>query len=55
MQGLQALNPLSPTFLKDEAILLLAEAYDSNIEDLKHELHQTRRVLDRKKWGKGES
>ncbi|XP_062853960.1 zinc finger MYM-type protein 1-like isoform X2 [Trichomycterus rosablanca] len=52
MQGVQALNPSSPTFLREEAVLLLAEAYDSNIEDLKHELHQTKRVLDRKKGEK---
>lgn len=52
MQGVQALNPSSQTFLREEAVLLLAEAYDSNIEDLKHELHQTRRVLDRKKGEK---
>uniref|UniRef100_A0A3Q2NU83 Uncharacterized protein n=1 Tax=Fundulus heteroclitus TaxID=8078 RepID=A0A3Q2NU83_FUNHE len=52
MRGVQALNPSSPTFLREEAVLLLAEAYDSNIEDLKHELHQTRRVLDRQKEGK---
>lgn len=52
MQGVQALNPSSPTFLREDAVLLLAEAYDSNIEDLKHELHQTRRVLDRKKGEK---
>uniref|UniRef100_A0A3Q1CEI6 HAT C-terminal dimerisation domain-containing protein n=1 Tax=Amphiprion ocellaris TaxID=80972 RepID=A0A3Q1CEI6_AMPOC len=49
MQGVQALNPSSPSFLREEAVLLFAEAYDSNIEDLKHELHQTRRILDRKK------
>uniref|UniRef100_A0A8C4F7V8 HAT C-terminal dimerisation domain-containing protein n=1 Tax=Dicentrarchus labrax TaxID=13489 RepID=A0A8C4F7V8_DICLA len=52
IQGDQALNPSSPTFLREEAVLLLAEAYDSNIEDLKHELHQSRRVLDRKKGEK---
>ena len=46
MQGLQALNPSGTTFLREEAVLLLANAYDSNIEDLKHELHQTRRVLE---------
>lgn len=44
---IHALNPSSPTFLRKEAVLLLAEAYESNIEDLKYELHQTRRVLDR--------
>ncbi|XP_041856904.1 zinc finger MYM-type protein 1-like [Melanotaenia boesemani] len=52
MQGVQALNPSSPTFLTEEAVLLLANAYGSNIEDLKHELHQTKRVLDRKKGEK---
>lgn len=51
MQGVQALNPSSPSFLREEAVLLLANAYDSNIEDLKHELHQTKRVLDQKKGG----
>ncbi|KAK0132564.1 Zinc finger MYM-type protein 1 [Merluccius polli] len=35
--------------MQEETVLLLANAYDSNIEDLKHELHQTRRVLERKK------
>uniref|UniRef100_A0A8C5BKB5 HAT C-terminal dimerisation domain-containing protein n=1 Tax=Gadus morhua TaxID=8049 RepID=A0A8C5BKB5_GADMO len=49
MQGVQALNPSSTTFLREETVLLLGNAYDSNIEDLKHELHQTRRVLERKK------
>jgi hypothetical protein len=48
MQGVQALNPSSTTFLREETVLLLGNAYDSNIEDLKHELHQTRRVLERK-------
>lgn len=33
--------------MREEAVLLLANAYESNTEDLKHELHQTRRVLDR--------
>lgn len=55
MQAVQALNPSSPTFLREEAVLLLAEASDSNIEDLKHELHQTRRVLDTKKGEKEKS
>lgn len=47
MKGVQALNPSSSSFLREEAVLLLANAYESNTEDLKHELHQTRRVLDR--------
>lgn len=50
--GVQELNPSSPTFSREEVVLLLAEAYDSNTEDLKHELHQTRRVLDTKKGEK---
>uniref|UniRef100_A0A3B3XKF8 HAT C-terminal dimerisation domain-containing protein n=1 Tax=Poecilia mexicana TaxID=48701 RepID=A0A3B3XKF8_9TELE len=49
MQGVQALNPSSQTFLKDEAVFLLATAYDSNIENLKHELHQVRVLLEKKK------
>ena len=48
MQGVQALNPSSTTFLREESVLLWANAYDSNIEDLKHELRETRRVLERK-------
>lgn len=48
MQVVQALNLSSPAFLGEEAALLLAEAYESNVEDLKHELLQSRRVLDRK-------
>uniref|UniRef100_A0A3B3VTT7 Uncharacterized protein n=1 Tax=Poecilia latipinna TaxID=48699 RepID=A0A3B3VTT7_9TELE len=39
----------TPTFLKDEAVLLLATAYDSNIENLKQELHQVRVVMEKKK------
>lgn len=35
MQGIQGLNPLSPTFLRDEAVLSLAKAYDSDFENLK--------------------
>lgn len=47
MQGVQSLNPTSDSFLNDEKVILLANAYGSNIEDLKHELHQARRLLDR--------
>lgn len=52
MQGIQALNPSSPTFLREETVLLLADAYDSNTDDLKHELHQAKRLLNRKKGEK---
>lgn len=36
MKGFQALNPSSSSFLREEAVLLLANAYESNTEDLKH-------------------
>ncbi len=49
MKGIQALNPPSSNFLDEESIALLAKAYDADMEDLKHELHQTRRILSRKK------
>ncbi|CAI5684850.1 zinc finger MYM-type protein 1-like [Oreochromis niloticus] len=47
MKGVQALNPSSGTFLREEDVLLLARAYDSNTDDLKHEVPQIRRVLER--------
>jgi hypothetical protein len=36
MKGLQGLNPVSNHFLKEDIVLLLAEAYGSNIKDLKN-------------------
>uniref|UniRef100_A0A3Q2X4W3 HAT C-terminal dimerisation domain-containing protein n=1 Tax=Haplochromis burtoni TaxID=8153 RepID=A0A3Q2X4W3_HAPBU len=47
MKGIQALNPSSGTFLREEDVLLLTRAYDSNTDDLKHEVPQIRRVLER--------
>lgn len=47
MKGVQALNPSSGTFLREEDVLLLARAYDSNTDDLKHEVPQIRLVLER--------
>lgn len=47
MKGIQALNPSSGTFLREEDVLFLARAYDSNTDDLKHEVPQIRRVLER--------
>lgn len=41
-----ALNPSSATFLREEDVLLLAHAYESNTDDLNHEI-QIRRVLER--------
>lgn len=49
MKGIQALNPSTSNFLDEESIALLAKAYDADMEDLKHELHQTRLNLSRKK------
>lgn len=48
MNGLQALNPSSRSFLGDD-VMLLAKAYGSNADDLKHEIHQCKRVLERLK------
>jgi hypothetical protein len=49
MAGIQSLNPMSESFLKSDVIAAFAAAYESNIDDLQHELHQTRRLIERKK------
>lgn len=49
MKGLQGLNPVSNHFLKEDIVLLLAEAYGSNIEDLKNELTQVEGLFARSK------
>ncbi|CAM4665821.1 unnamed protein product [Leuciscus chuanchicus] len=48
MRGIQALDPKSTCFLQEEAVFRLGEIYESDSEDLSHELHQTRRLLQRK-------
>lgn len=48
MNSIQALNPKKDAFLKETALFSFARLYDSNIDDLGHELHQFRRILDRK-------
>lgn len=48
MNGLQALNSSSRSFLGDD-VMLLAKAYGSNADDLKHEIHPCKRVLERLK------
>lgn len=48
MNSIQALNPQKDAFPKETALFLFARLYDSNIDDLGHELHQFRRILDRK-------
>ncbi|KAL3997012.1 hypothetical protein ACER0C_009668 [Sarotherodon galilaeus] len=45
MRGIQALNPKSKSFLSEEIVLSLAGLYDCDIEDLEHELYQTRKVF----------
>ena len=49
MAGIQSLNPMSESFLNSDVLTAFAVAYESNIDDLKHELHQARRLLERKK------
>lgn len=48
MRGIQALDPKSKSFLQEAAVFRLGEMYASDSEDLGHELHQTRRLLQRK-------
>lgn len=48
MEGVQSLDPKSPSFLKEEPLLALGKTFESDLEDLKHELHQTRRLLLRR-------
>lgn len=48
MNGIQTLNPTSDVFLKEKSLFPFARMYESNIEDLGHELHQFRRILERK-------
>uniref|UniRef100_A0A8C4RT82 DUF4371 domain-containing protein n=1 Tax=Erpetoichthys calabaricus TaxID=27687 RepID=A0A8C4RT82_ERPCA len=47
MSSIRSLNPKSDAFLKD-ATLFEFGLYDSNIDDLGHELHQFKRLLERK-------
>uniref|UniRef100_A0A3B4VHH5 DUF4371 domain-containing protein n=1 Tax=Seriola dumerili TaxID=41447 RepID=A0A3B4VHH5_SERDU len=49
MKGIQALNPKSESFLKDTPVLLFGTIYNTDLDDLKHELHQAKRILERKK------
>lgn len=48
MKGIQALNPKSKIFLQEETVFSFANIYECDLEDLKHELHQARRVVERK-------
>ena len=46
MQGVQSLNPKSTTFLNEEPLLAFAQTFESDLEDLKPEVNQTKRLLD---------
>lgn len=48
LNGIQALNPRSESFLQSDAIRPYAEVFQSNISDLVHEMHQAKRMLERK-------
>lgn len=48
MKGIQALNPKSNSFLEETPLFLLGTIYNTNLDDLKHELHQAKRILKRK-------
>jgi len=47
--GLQALNPSSQTFADIGIVSQFAEAYGAGVDDLYHELHQAKRLLQRMK------
>uniref|UniRef100_A0A3B4WFJ0 TTF-type domain-containing protein n=1 Tax=Seriola lalandi dorsalis TaxID=1841481 RepID=A0A3B4WFJ0_SERLL len=48
MRGIQALNPKGEIFLEERTVLRLACLFDCDVEDLKHELYQTKKVIQRK-------
>lgn len=48
MQGVQSLNPKSETFLNEAHLFAFARTFESDLSDLKHEVHQTKRLLDSK-------
>jgi len=47
--GLQALNPSNQTFADIGIVSQIAEAYGAGVDDLYHELHQAKRLLQRMK------
>lgn len=48
MQGIQCLNLNSTPFLREEALFAFAQPIESNLEDLKHEVHHTKQLLERR-------
>lgn len=51
MCSIRSLNPKSDAFLKDTTLFEFGRLYDANIDDLRHELHQFKRLLERKVQG----
>lgn len=47
MKGVQALTPGHALFMDIETLKIFAEFYHSNMEDIGHEVHQLRRLLQR--------
>ena len=47
MSGIQAMTPGSKSFLNTSDLEAFARQYNSNVEDLGHEMHQLRRLLER--------
>lgn len=48
MCGIQALNPSSSSFCDKNRLFAFAKMYGCDLVDLEHELHQVKRLLDRK-------
>lgn len=48
MKGIQALNPKSYGFLEETPMFLSGTIYNTNLDDLEHELHQAKPILERK-------
>lgn len=48
MRGIQALNPNSTSFCDKNTLFAFAKMYGCHLVDLEHELHQVKRLLDRK-------
>ena len=51
MNSINALNPNSDVFLKETALFSFVRLYDSNTEDLRHELFQFTRILGKYRPG----
>lgn len=45
---MQSLNPKSASVLNEGHLFAFAQTFESDLGDLKHEVHQTKRLLDRR-------